>query len=241
MKLPTKEILAHVKKKTGHRFSDSHLLEEAFTHRSYLNENVEKGLSDNERLEFFGDSVLSLYISHRLLHEFPDKREGDLSRMRAALVDEAALARSADELGIGSLLRLGKGEEQSGGRSKKSILADAFEALIGALYLDGGEVAVKPLIDSHYSSLSAGMDTMLSGRDRKSEFQEFAQSLFGVTPVYKTTGTSGPDHAPVFTAAAYIGDELVGEGSGRSKKVAEQEAACRGLASLMARLPSDRG
>lgn len=239
MKLPPINSFDCIEERIGYRFSNRLLLEEAFTHRSYLNESAEKGLVDNERLEFFGDAVLSLFISHRLFREFPDKREGELSRMRAALVDESALAGSAVELGLGSLLRLGRGEERSGGRSKKSLLADAFEALIGAVYLDGGADAVAPLIDSHYSLLSTGIG-LLSGRDCKSEFQELAQSLMAMTPSYRTTGSSGPDHSRIFTVAAFLGDELMGEGSGKSKKDAEQEAARRGLEKLAERTGSCR-
>ena len=235
MNRPPKDILDTVEEHIGYSFSDRRLLEEAFTHRSYLNEAFEEGLTDNERLEFFGDAVLSLLVSHRLLKDFPDKREGELSKMRSTLVDESALARSAVELGIGSLLRLGRGEERSGGREKKSILADAYEALIGALYLDGGIDAVTPLVEKHYALLSPGGDDVLSGRDCKSEFQESAQSLFGVTPCYKTTGSSGPDHSRTFTVAAYLGDVMMGKGSGKSKKEAEQEAARQGLERLARR------
>lgn len=234
------DILAHIEDRTGYRFTNNSLLEEALTHSSFLNESPDKGLSDNERLEFFGDSVLSLFISHRLLLEFPDKREGELSRMRATLVDETALARSAALLGIGELLRLGRGEERSGGRSKKSVLADAYEALIGAMYLDGGADAVIPLIERQYASLSTGGDSLFAGRDSKSSFQEAAQSLMGMVPTYTTVGAGGPDHARTFTVAVYLGDELMGNGSGRSKKEGEQEAARRGLELLISRTGSGK-
>jgi ribonuclease-3 len=235
MNISPQDISDKVEEHTGYIFSDERLLKEAFTHRSYLNEAVEKGLADNERLEFFGDSVLSLFVTQRLFKEFPEKREGELSRMRAAIVDESALARSAVELGLGDMLRLGRGEELSGGRTKKSMLADAFEALIGALYLDGGADAVTRVIDRHYSLMSAGVGNILSGRDCKTEFQESAQSMVGMTPTYQTVGASGPDHSRTFNVVAFLGDELMGEGSGRSKKEAEQEAARRGLERLAGR------
>ncbi|GAM08198.1 ribonuclease 3 [Geobacter sp. OR-1] len=222
------ENISRFEELIGYRFLNRRLLEEALTHRSYLNETSEKGLSDNERLEFFGDSVLSLMVTYRLFMGFPEKHEGELTRMRAALVDEAALARSAVALDIGGLIRLGRGEERTGGRAKKSILADAYEALLGALYLDGGEKAAAPLIEAHFTAATK----LLPGRDSKSEFQEVAQAAMGVTPVYRTIDASGPDHARVFTVAAYLGDELVGEGSGTSKKEAEQAAARRGLERL---------
>ncbi|MBT0662992.1 ribonuclease III [Geobacter pelophilus] len=238
-KLPDKHNES-IEQRIGYSFSNRTLLEEALTHRSYLNESSEKGLSDNERLEFFGDSVLSLFVSHRLFKDFPEKREGELTRIRAALVDEAALARSAVDLDIGSLIRLGRGEELTGGRTKKSILADAYEALLGALYLDGGAGAVAPIIERHFSLQAAGLKTLSSGRDCKSQFQESSQSVMGATPTYKLIGSSGPDHATVFTVAAFLGDELMGEGSGRSKKEAEQEAARKGLERLAGRCSSGR-
>ncbi len=224
--------LSRLEERIGYRFTDQCLLQEALTHRSYLNEAPLDGVADNERLEFFGDSVLSLFISHRLFLEFPDKREGELSRLRASLVDEAALAKMAEGVGIGECLRLGRGEERTGGRTKRSILADAYEALIGAIYLDGGADLVKPLIDRHYSHLAEVANNLSSERDSKTEFQELAQSCQGMTPHYVTTGTSGPDHARIFTVAAFLGDLQMGEGSGMSKKEAEQEAARQSLARL---------
>ncbi len=224
--------LSNLEERIGYRFIDLRLLQEALTHRSYLNETPLDGVTDNERLEFFGDSVLSLFISHRLFREFPDKREGELSRLRASLVDEAALAKMAEDLGVGECLRLGRGEERTGGRTKRSILADAYEALIGAIYLDGGADGVKPLIDRHYSHLAEVANDLSSERDSKTEFQELAQSRQGMAPHYVTTGTSGPDHVRIFTVAAFLGDVRMGEGSGRSKKEAEQEAARQSLTRL---------
>lgn len=235
MNRPIQDILDYIEERTGYRFCNEQLLESALTHSSFLNESAESSLSDNERLEFFGDSVLSLFISHRLLKEFPGKSEGELSKMRAALVDESALSRSATALGIGGVIRLGRGEERSGGRTKKAILADAFEALIGALYLDGGADAAIPVIDRHYALLSSGGGIILEGRDSKSEFQEAAQASLGVLPRYEDVGAAGPDHARIFTVTVFLGDELMGEGSGRSKKVAEQEAARKGLVQLLNR------
>jgi len=238
MSSPPIDIFKSFEEKINYRFSDRRLLEEALTHSSYLNETDEINVADNERLEFFGDSVLSLFVSCNLYQTFTEKREGELSRIRAAIVDEASLARSAVELSIGDLLRLGKGEERSGGRTKKSILADAFEALLGAVYLDGGADAVAPIVNRHYASRLADVDNVLTVRDCKSKFQESAQSLVGKAPTYKTIGTTGPDHTRIFTVAAFLGDEQMGTGSGKSKKEAEQEAACQGLEKLAERFGS---
>lgn len=232
-------LLDTLQKNLCYRFSDRTLLEAALTHRSFLNESSEKGLYDNERLEFLGDSVLSLFISLALFNDFPLKREGELSRIRSAIVDEDALAMSAEALEIGKLLRLGKGEISNGGRSKKSLLADSFEALIAAIYIDGGAEGVAPVIENHYRRIFSSKGDLLSGRDCKSSFQEKAQSIAGATPIYRVIAESGPDHAKTFKVAAYLCDELLGEGEGRSKKEAEQEAARRGLEKLNAPVDSE--
>lgn len=226
------DILDSLEERIGYRFSERRLLVEAFTHRSFLNESSDKTLVDNERLEFFGDAVLSLFMSHRLLLDFPTSREGELSKLRAALVGEASLALMAEELGLGSCLRLGRGEEQSGGRGKRSLLADAYEALLGALYLDGGAAAAKALIERQYARMAERTDPSDPGRDSKTAFQEAAQALCGQVPRYVLLAASGPDHDRTFTVAAFLGEEQMGEGSGRSKKEAEQEAARHGLARL---------
>jgi ribonuclease-3 len=216
----------------GHRFSDRRFLEEALTHRSCLNESSGAGRQDNERLEFFGDAVLALFISRLLFRDYPSSREGELSQLRSALVDEVTLGLMAEELDLGSYLLLGRGEERSGGRTKRSLLADSFEALLGALYLDGGDDAVAPLVERLYSRFAANLRGAARLRDCKTEFQERSQAICGITPTYLLTGTSGPDHDRSFTVVALLGKEEMGEGRGSSKKEAEQEAARQALARL---------
>ena len=214
--------LTEMEAKLGYRFSDRGLLEEALTHRTYVNEAG--GGKDNQRLEFFGDSVLDFLLSDMLLVRFPESREGELTRIRAALVDEASLARIAAELEIGSCLRLGRGEEKGGGRQKRSLLADAFEALLAALYLDGGiEVARRVVVAYFTPLLAAGQE--LSGRDFKTDLQERARHARGELPRYQLKEVNGPDHDRVFTVEIYLGEQLMGEGVGRTKKEAEQDAA----------------
>jgi len=205
----------------SYRFRDRALLAEALTHRTYVNE---AGGKDNQRLEFFGDAVLDFLLSDMLLVRFPDSREGELTRIRAALVDEASLARVAAELDLGRSLRLGRGEEKGGGRQKRSLLADAFEALLAALYLDGGIDEARRVVGELFTPLfSCG--EILSGRDAKTDLQERARLLRGELPRYRLKEMSGPDHDRRFTVEIYLGDELMGEGVGRTKKEAEQDAA----------------
>lgn len=233
--------LSLLQERIGHPFCNPALLEEALTHRSYLNESPDRSLRDNERLEFFGDAVLSLFISQLLFAGFPEMREGELSRLRASMVDEATLARLATEYGIGDCLRLGKGEAQSGGRLKPSILADAYEAVLAAVYLDGGADAVSPIVERHFRLCVLSVTAKGASRDSKSELQELMQARGDGQPRYLLTGSSGPDHNRTFFVSLYIGDEMIGEGSGRSKKEAEQEAARRGLENISGEVPSVKG
>lgn len=226
------DALTQLETAINYRFKNRRLLEEALTHRSFLNECGEKSVRDNERLEFFGDAVIDFFLSHTLLERFPASREGELTRIRASLVDEEGLALLAAGIGLGRHLRLGRGEEKSGGREKRSILADAYEALLAAIYLDGGVLPVQALMENHFGPLLAKRAAVTAGRDFKTEFQELAQALRGVTPRYILTWTSGPDHDRSFTVEAYVGEELMGEGSGRSKKEAEQAAARVGVTRL---------
>ncbi|NVN99616.1 MAG: ribonuclease III [Geobacteraceae bacterium] len=219
---------ASLEKIIGHQFSDRSLLEEALTHRSRSNELP--GLSDNQRLEFFGDSILGFLVSHLLFDAFPQAREGELTSMRASLVDESSLAAIASSLGIGSCLQLGKGEEKGGGRKKKSILSDAFEAVIAAVYLDGGVTAAREVVQRHFSPLVQGLAvSSFSSTDYKTLLQEYTQSRFGSTPSYSVTGSQGPDHARVFTVTVIVNSELCGKGEGSRKKDAEQAAAREAL------------
>jgi ribonuclease-3 len=216
------DLLDRFQEKLGYRFRDRRLLEEALTHRTYVNEAG--GGKDNQRLEFFGDAVLDFLLSDMLLVQFPASREGELTRIRAALVDEASLARMATALELGSCLRLGRGEEKGGGRMKRSLLADAFEAVLAALYLDGGIDPARSLVTRHFAPLLA-CGVSLAGRDFKTDLQERARLARGQLPRYQLKLVSGPDHDRVFTVEIYLGEELMGEGVGRTKKEAEQDAA----------------
>lgn len=211
-----------IERKLGYRFRDKTLLQEALTHRTFVNEMG--GGKDNQRFEFFGDSVLGFLLSEMLLLQFPAAREGELSRMRAALVDEASLAKMAASLDLGGSLRLGRGEEKGGGRQKRSLLADAFEALLAALYLDGGTEPARKVVAELFQPLFTSGE-LLASRDSKTELQELARTLRGKMPQYNLKQVTGPDHDKRFTVEVYVGDELMGEGVGRTKKEAEQDAA----------------
>ncbi|WP_224983193.1 ribonuclease III [Geomonas agri] len=215
------DTLAGLEARIKYRFSNPELLQEALTHRTYVNE---AGGKDNQRLEFFGDAVLDFLLSDLLLRRFPESREGELTKMRAALVDEVSLGRIAAELELGASLRLGRGEEKGGGRNKRSLLADALEALLAALYLDGGIEAARRLVHDLFEPLLDAPE-LLSGRDAKTELQEQARNLRRELPRYQLKDATGPDHDRRFTVEVYLGEELMGEGVGRTKKEAEQDAA----------------
>ena len=209
----------------GYRFKDIYLLECALTHTSFANEQKIHRYKDYERLEFLGDAVLEMVSSAFLYNEYPDKREGELTKLRASLVCEPSLADCARQLGMPDYLRLGKGEETSGGRNKESILCDVVEAVIGAMYLDSGEIEVPRRFIMRY---------ILSDRSRiffydsKSMLQEWAQSK-GQTVRYEILDESGPEHMKMFRTGVFVGDRLIGTGEGRSKKAAEQQAAYDGI------------
>ena len=226
------DMLGRLEVVIGYSFKDRQLLCQALTHRSFVNETGDKSVRDNERLEFFGDAVLDFFLSDQLYRRFPDSSEGELTRIRASLVDEESLARLAGNLDLGKYLRLGRGEEKSGGRGKKSILADAYEALLAAVYLDGGADAVHFLMETHLLPLLQRHANGTVSRDYKTEFQELSQALRGVTPSYLLKGTSGPDHDRIFRVEALVAGEHFGEGTGKSKKEAEQAAAREGFARL---------
>jgi ribonuclease III len=210
---------------------DRELVERAVTHRSYAYENG--GLPTNERLEFLGDSVLGLVVTEELFRRHPDLPEGQLAKLRAAVVNARALAEVARELDIGRYLRLGRGEEASGGRDKSSILADAVEALIGAFYLDRGTEAARELVLRLFAGLLDESARLGAGLDWKTSLQELAASRSLGVPEYDVT-ESGPDHAKSFEATAVVGGRRVGVGEGRSKKEAEQRAAERAWRGLSA-------
>ena len=213
-----------IAKQLGLTFKNLELLEEALTHRSYLNEH-KSAKAHNERLEFLGDAVLELSATHFLFTKFEDKPEGDLTAYRAALVNTVSLAETAESLGINDMIRLSKGEKRDTGRARQIILANAFEAVLGALYLDQGYEAVDEFLKKH---LFPKIDAVIEKRawqDAKSRFQEMAQEHEGVTPTYQTLKEEGPDHDRHFTVGVFMGAKEVARGVGKSKQEAEQEAA----------------
>jgi ribonuclease III len=208
----------------GLTFNDLAILEEAFTHRSYLNEN-KSAKAHNERLEFLGDAVLELAVTRFLFDTFPNKPEGDLTAYRAALVNTVSLAETADALGLNGMLLLSKGESKDTGRARQIILANAFEALLGAIYLDQGYEAAEAFIAKH---LYPKIETVLKERswqDAKSRYQEIAQERHGITPQYKTLNEVGPDHDKRFTVGVFLNTDEIARGEGQSKQEAEQAAA----------------
>ena len=214
----------------GYRFRDITLLQNALTHSSYANERWHDSLKSNERLEFLGDSVLGMVVAEHLFRSFPDRPEGELTRMRADMVCEQALAQIAEKLSLGKHLMLGNGEEQGGGRARASILADAVESVIAACFLDGGIQAAKAFIEQFV--LCNVPVSRLHNVDYKTALQELVQQKKNQTLSYALTGESGPDHDKRFTVAVSLNGSVVGEGIGSSKKRAEQEAARAAIEAL---------
>ena len=206
-------------------FKDYSLLARALTHRSFLNENPDAALEDNERLEFLGDAVLDFIVGAYLYHRFPEMDEGELTSLRAALVRARTLAGFARQLEIGRFLQLGYGEAENGGRERTPLLCASFEAVIGAIYLDQGLPPVKSLVEQLINPALAEIMAESLHKDAKSEFQVWAQARYNVTPHYEVTGTSGPDHAKQFAVQVMLENDVWGEGTGRSKQVAAQAAA----------------
>ena len=211
-----------------YEFKDKNLLQEALRHSSYVNELANSDLRDNERLEFLGDAVLNLIVGHMLMRSYPDLKEGDLSRNRANLVNESQLAKTARSVKLGAYLLLGKGEAQTLGREKNSILADSFEALTAAIYLDGGFETAYKIIENKLQPLVEQLDTADSNYDYKSRLQERVQIDSGTIPNYSIIREEGPDHDKTFWVALKVVD-IETEGSGKSKKTAEQDAARKAL------------
>ncbi len=231
-----------LQKALAYRFQNPLVLQQALVHRSYAHENPQERRGDNERLEFLGDAVLSLTISHMLLERFPDADEGTLSRMRASLVNEEQLARIAGNLGLGELLLLGKGEELSGGRTKPSILADAVEALLGAVYWDGGLEPALAIVRRFFQAKLAQAETdedplRRLDKDFKTQLQEVSQARMRLVPQYEVEREEGPDHDKTFYIAVSLAGRVIARGAGKSKKAAEQAAAREALALL----ESDQG
>lgn len=214
----------------GYKFNNPNLLKNALTHSSYANENRAEGVPSNERLEFLGDSVLGFVTARHLYAMHPTLPEGKMTRLRAELVCEQSLYGVACDLELGKYLRMGRGEEQNGGRERTSILADAVEAILAAMYLDGGIDAPAKFIEEKI--LSPESIERHHSADYKTELQELVQRKSGQVLTYIPAGESGPDHDKVFCAKVSLNGEVIGEGQGRTKKEAEQSAACEALKKL---------
>ena len=223
--LSEQEIL-EFENKIGYIFKDKELLIQAFTHSSQVNEQKINKRPDYERLEFLGDAVLEMISSAYLYRTYPDKKEGEMSKIRASLVCEPALAYCSEQIQLKKYIQLGKGEEATGGRNKESIIADVMEAVIGALFLDGGIEESKRFIDSY---VLTNADSMQMFSDSKSILQEIAQGENLGTIRYEICGESGPEHDKIFDVRVFVGDKNLGEGTGKTKKAAEQKAAYQAL------------
>ncbi len=215
---------SNLSKTLGISFKNKNLIRQAFVHRSFLNETDEIPTS-NERLEFLGDSILSFLVSDYLYLHYPDFPEGELTNIRSSLVKTATLAEVSRKLGLGNYLMLSKGEEEGGGRQNTSILADTFEALLGAIYLDQGLTKVRELVENFLFPCLSTILSQKTYKDAKSVFQELVQDKIKISPVYKVLAESGPDHAKEFKVGVFVNNVLHGEGSGKSKQEAEMKAA----------------
>ena len=218
-----------LEEKLGYEFAHPALLENALTHSSYANENKARGLQSNERLEFLGDSVLGMVVADYLYRAHPNLPEGDLTRTRAALVCEGSLAEVAQQLDLGAYLKLGRGEDAGGGRSRPAIGADAGGAVLAAVYLDGGIGSARKIIRRFILDREAEKG---ASRDFKTALQELVQRESGQVLAYHLLSSDGPDHAKTFTVAVYLNGTPIGQGAGHSKKEAEQMAAKAGMEAL---------
>lgn len=224
------EGIVNLERRLGRRFTDRNLLEQALTHSSWAHENTDAPQRDNERLEFLGDALLGLFVAERLFRDDPAASEGDLTRRKQGVVSMPALATAARRLNLGAHLHLGRGEESSGGREKDSLLADAFEAVLGAIYLDGGIRAGRAFVRRSLSSFMVPATAGDSnGLDAKTELQERWQATARLTPRYRIVATTGPAHAREFTVEVLAGEQVLATGHGRNRKGAEQEAAALAL------------
>jgi len=223
---PSRDRFHALEQKVGHRFRSRELLERALTHRSRANEDGEGVAADNESLEFLGDAVLGFIIVDALFRQFPEQDEGQKSKTKAMLVSTSTLAMLASRLDLGEYLMLGRGEEKTGGRKKQALLADGYEALIAAIYLDGGIGAARRFVLGQFADLLREVSQPgFGGRDYKSALQEFVQARDLALPVYQVAAERGPDHRKLFEVDVRVRDEVVAHATGRSKKEAEQEAA----------------
>ena len=219
------EHLGALQQALGHQFADTGLLARALTHPSYVNEHPEHEEGDNQRLEFLGDAVLDFVTAGWVFREHPGFDEGRMTRLRAALVRTDTLADLAREVGLSGVLLLGHGEEESGGSDRDANLCDAFEAVVGALYLDGGLDAVEQFVGPLIASAAERILASATDWDSKSRLQEWSQAELGVTPRYGIASEKGPDHAKTFEAEVWLGSRVAGRGTGRNKQAAEQRAA----------------
>lgn len=222
------EDLKQLQHKLQIKFDNRQLLKQAFTHASYVNEHRFSQHQDNERLEFLGDAVLELTVSEYLYHLFPNRPEGELTKLRASIVCEPSLVKFAEALGFGQYVLLGKGEELTGGRTRPALLADVFESFIGALYLDQGLVPVRTFLDQHVFPLIV-LGSKLQMSDYKTELQELTQHHNMGALEYRIVEERGPAHEREFVSEVHMGQERLGRGTGRSKKEAEQQAASAAL------------
>jgi len=222
----------------GLKFKDPSLLQQALVHRSYLNEAHLPAPESNERLEFLGDAVLGLIVSHKLYSDFPDLSEGELTQLRSSLIRWETLAQIAERLSLGDYLLLGRGEKLTGGQERPSNLASAFEAIVGAALVDSGLAKTRAFV---LRSLKPELARLTAGKvalDSKSRLQQLVQTRWQTTPSYRTVAAEGPDHAKVFTVEAMVGDRALGLGQGRSKKEAETKAAQEALEAIEAGEPT---
>jgi len=221
--------ISELEKNLKYQFENKNLIKTALCHSSYINEQIDTELEDNERLEFLGDAVLELAISDLVYHRYPDIPEGGLTRIRSEVVCETGLATIARQLKLGEGLRLGKGEEKSGGREKASLLSDALEALLGAVYCDAGFIAACQVVENIFSEMIELTARSRYGTDYKTCLQERLQAGYGKLPEYILTQVTGPDHERIFSMEVRFEGKLLGSGCGPSKKLAEQQAAAAAL------------
>ena len=232
MEKERKKALQELQKKIGYRFKSLDLLNQGLRHKSFVHENVDAEGQDNERLEFLGDAVLDLVIGHLIMDRYPDYQEGSLSRLRASVVNETRLAKIARDLSLGEYLLLGKGEEITRGREKSSILSSSLEALLAAIYLDGGYKKAFKAIAQLFSLTLEVAEKESFYQDYKTKLQELSQDTLKATPRYVLAKEYGPDHDKIFGVQVQIHGKVAGVGAGRSKKEAEQRAARRTLQKL---------
>ena len=229
MDIPSNHNLSELKKILGVDFKDEKILFEALTHRSYLNETPNKGLSSNERLEFLGDSVLSFWVSNKIFCLFPDLPEGKLTFIRTYLVRTTTLTVLAQKLSLGDFLLMSKGEEMGGGRENVALMANSFEAVLGAIFFDSGFAVAEKFLEKNFAELLTNLSDPDQLKDSKSILQEKVQAKGSFSPVYKLVTSTGPDHKKIFTMAVFVDEKQIAEGTSKSKQEAEELAAKNAL------------